>query len=388
MAALGYNTVSLKIWTFTVAGAVAGLAGTLYAPRTAFVSPGLFGFVFATNLVLWVLIGGRQTVIGPVLGTLIINFVTATLAGTWLQYWVLSTGVIFVVAVLFIPEGLVPTLLRLFGKPRRAAPSIEMTVSSPNDGTPDRYDVFTVSGLSVTYGPFIAIDDLTLTMSEPLLHCLIGPNGAGKSTFLDSLGGQLSPTRGSITLLGAVPRNRKPWQVARLGVSRKFQAPQVLPALTVAENLAVASWGESATFWSLVAHGWKADISPAADDLIRGTGLADSFHRLAGELAHGDKQWLEIAMALNRSCRLLLLDEPTAGLTASESRYAAALLREIHQRYRLPVVVVEHDMAFIRSVADRVTVLSRGALLADGAVSEIEADPDVRAVYIGKESQR
>lgn len=385
MAALGYDTVSLKIWIFTVAGAVAGLGGALYAPRTAFVSPGLFGFVFATNLVLWVLIGGRETIIGPVVGTLVINFVTAALADVWLQYWVLATGAIFVVAVLFIPKGLIPTLLLLFGKPIRSAPAIELTIS-PGGQEPSRHDdVFAVKGLSMTYGPFTAINDLTLAMSQPLLHCLIGPNGAGKSTLLNGLCGRHSPSKGVVTLLGADMTGHKPWQIARHGVSRKFQAPQVLPTLTVAENLAVASWGADASFWSLITQSWEATISPAANDIIQRTGLNDSYHHLAGQLSHGEKQWLEIAMAMGQNCRLLLLDEPTAGLTASESQYAATLLREVHRQYRLPVVIVEHDMAFIRSVADRVTVLARGSLLADGAVSEIEAHPDVRAVYVGKD---
>ena len=383
MAALGYDTVSLKIWVFTVGGAVAGLGGALYAPRTAFVSPGLFGFVFATNLVLWVLIGGRETIIGPVAGALIINFVTAALADVWLQYWVFATGIIFIVAVLFIPRGLVPALLRLWGRPNRTAPPIDMVISEEGLAPRRPEGVFAVKGLSMTYGSFTAVDDLTLTMSEPLLHCLIGPNGAGKSTLLNGLCGQQAPSNGVVSLLGRDMTNRKSWEIARHGVARKFQAPQVLPTLTVAENLAVASWGVDSSFWSLVTRRWEATLLPAAHEIIHRTGLHGSRHLPAGELSHGKKQWLEIAMALGRNCRLLVLDEPTAGLTPKESQYAAALLREVHQQYRLPVVIVEHDMAFIRSVADRVTVLSRGALLADGSVTEVESHPAVRAVYIG-----
>lgn len=388
MASLGYDTVSLKIWVFTVGGAVAGLGGALYAPRTAFVSPGLFGFVFATNLVLWVLIGGRETIIGPVLGTLIINFVTAALADVWLQYWVFGTGIIFIVAVLFIPRGLLPALLQVLGRTNRAAPPVDLLVSPDGPESRGYEQVFAVEGLSMTYGPFTAIDDLTLTMSEPRLHCLIGPNGAGKSTLLNGLCGQQAPSSGVVTLLGEDMTDRKSWQIARHGVSRKFQAPQVIPTLTVAENLAVASWGDNSTFWSLLSQRWEASLFPAAHQIIRETGLDDSLHLPAGELSHGEKQWLEIAMAMGRDCRLLVLDEPTAGLTPRESRYAARLLREIHRQYGLPVLIVEHDMTFIRSVADRVTVLSRGAVLADGSVAEIEAHPAVRAVYIGAGEDR
>ena len=388
LAALGYDTVSLKIWVFTVGGALAGLAGALYAPRTAFVSPGLFGFVFATNLVLWVLIGGRETIIGPVVGTLIINFVTAALADAWLQYWVFATGIIFIVAVLFIPRGLIPALLQVLGKPTRPAPPIELATSRGGRETRPYEQVLAIRGLTMTYGPFTAVDDLTLTMSEPLLHCLIGPNGAGKSTLLNGLCGQQAPSGGTVTLLGEDVTGRKSWQIAQHGVSRKFQAPQVIPTLTVAENLAVASWALDGSFRSLLSQRWEASLFPAAHRIIRKTGLDESLHLPAGELSHGEKQWLEIAMAMGRDCRLLVLDEPTAGLTPQESRYAATLLREIHQRYELPVVIVEHDMAFIRSVADRVTVLSRGAVLAEGSVAEIEAHPAVRAVYIGAGADR
>lgn len=388
MEALGYDTVSLKIWVFTTAGALAGLAGALYAPRTSFVSPGLFGFVFATNLVLWVLIGGRETIIGPVIGTVVINLVTAALADVWLQYWVLATGLIFVAAVLFVPRGLIPTLLGRLGKPIRAAPSMELTRSPPAEQTFPDGEVFAVRGMSVAYGRFTAIDDLTLSMPEPMLHCVIGPNGAGKSTFLDSLGGRRPPGRGTVTLFGADMTGCEPWRIARHGVSRKFQAPQVLPTLTVVENLALAGWAKTSSFWSLITRPWEASLSPAAHDIVHRTGLGAGPHRTAGDLSHGEKQWLEIAMAMSGDCRLLLLDEPTAGLTAPESRYAAELLREVHRRYRLPVVIVEHDMAFIKSVADRVTVLARGSLLADGDVAGIESHPDVRAVYIGREQPR
>ena len=388
MAALGYDTVSLKIWVFTVGGAVAGLGGALYAPRTAFVSPGLFGFVFATNLVLWVLIGGRETIVGPVLGTLIINFVTAALADAWLQYWVFATGIIFIVAVLFIPGGLVPAVLQILGRQHRAPPPIDLIFSGDSQEDDRHHQVFAVQGLSMTYGPFTAVDDLTLSMSEPLLHCLIGPNGAGKSTLLNGLCGQQAPSSGLVKLLGEDMTNRKSWEIARHGVSRKFQAPQVLPTLTVAENLAVASWGAQASFWSLVTQPREACLLPAAREVIQKTRLDSSYDLPAGQLSHGKKQWLEIAMAMGRNCRLLVLDEPTAGLTPQESRYAATLLRDIHQQYGLPVIIVEHDMAFIRSVADRVTVLSRGAVLADGTVTEIEAHPAVRAVYIGTGQDR
>jgi branched-chain amino acid transport system permease protein len=383
MSAFGYNTVNLKIWIFTLAGAIAGLAGALYAPRTGFVSPGLFGFVFATNLVLWTLIGGRGTIVGPVIGTLLISFATAALADMWLQAWVLATGIMLVLAVLFVPEGLIPAVQRLRGRPSRAAATPTFNVVSSTGRRYGADDVLSVNGLSLTYGLFTAIDDLSMTMTGPQLQCVIGPNGAGKTTLLDSLCGQQRPTAGTVHLLGLEMTGRRPWEFARHGVSRKFQTPEVFTALTVAENIAIASWGTTASFWSLITQGWEATISPGSDDILRRSGLSEQADRLAETLSHGEKQWLEIAMAMASDCRLLLLDEPTAGFTAAESQEAAAMLRELHDQYDLPVVIVEHDMAFIRSVADRVTVLARGALLADGTVAEMEVHPDVRALYLG-----
>ncbi len=382
-AALGYDTIALKIWIFTVAGGIAGLAGGLYAPRTAFVFPGLFGFVFATNLVLWTLIGGRGTILGPVIAALVINFATATLADVWLETWVLATGVIFVAAVIVMPEGLIPAGRRVLGMPARVGVTPAFSVTRPADRDDGGHDVLAVDGLSVRYGPFVAIDGLTMTMAEPQLQCVVGPNGAGKTTLLDILGGQQVPTSGRVHVLGADMTARRSWEFARRGVGRKFQSPQVFTALTVGENLAVASWGPTGTFTSLVAGGWEVSISSGSEAVLERSGLGAQLGRMAGELSHGEKQWLEIAMAMVGDCRLLLLDEPTAGLTAGESQEAATMLRALHERYGFPVVVVEHDMAFIRSVADRVTVLARGVVLADGTVAEMEANPQVRALYLG-----
>ncbi|MYH00379.1 MAG: ATP-binding cassette domain-containing protein [Acidimicrobiaceae bacterium] len=381
MEALGYDTVALRVWVFTVGGAVAGLAGALYVHRTGFVSPQIFGFALATNVVLWTLVGGRGTIIGPVVGSLAINFASATLADVWLQYWTLATGAIFVAAVTLVPEGLVPSLLRMAGRPARRSrePRLLATAPAAANGTA----VFEAAAVDKSYGFFKVLDGVTLTMDEPELRCLIGPNGAGKSTLLDILCGQQDCQDGSITMLDQDCTGLKAWEFARHGVSRKFQSPQIIDSLSVAENIAVAAWGADPSPWRLSVTSWEARVPQASLRILERTGLDARLDSGAGGLSHGDKQWLEIAMAMAGNCRVLLLDEPTAGMTASESLAAAELLREVHTDYRLPVLIVEHDMAFIRAVADRVTVLARGSLIADGTVAEVESAPEMVAVYGG-----
>ncbi len=384
MEACGYHVTHLKIWTFTLGGAIAGLGGTLYVHRTGFVSPGIFGFTLATNVVLWTLIGGRGTVVGPVVGTLLINFLSAALADAWLQYWVLATGLIFIVAVILVPQGLVPALLGLVGRPARKTLEPDL-VERPVDERDERASpIIDASNIEKRFGSFTVLADISLQMETPELRCLIGPNGAGKTTFLDLLCGQQSHQEGDVSLLGHRLTSKPAWQFARHGISRKFQAPQVIDPLTVAENIAIAAWGPTAWPLALAAQSWSAQVAQGSLQVLSQTGLDARLNDAAGELSHGEKQWLEIAMAMAGDCRVLLLDEPTAGMTVAESLRAAELLRQLHSDFDLPILIVEHDMAFIRAVADRVTVLARGALLADGTVDVVESDPAVRAVYLGQ----
>lgn len=384
--ALGYNTTLIKIWVFTIGGALAGVAGALYVHRTGFVSPGIFGFVLATNVVLWTLMGGRGLVIGPVVGALGVNFASAELADAWLQYWVLATGVIFVAAAIFFPDGLVPTALRVLSRNVMARPDLPIRARETTVKTECSGSVLEAVDIEKSFGSFRVLKKLSLAIEPTELCCLIGPNGAGKSTLLDVLSGQQDHQGGVVSLFGEDFTKQPAWQFARQGVSRKFQAPSVISSLSVAENIGVATWADESSPWRLILRKRRAEVSPGALAVLGATGLDQRQTTPAGELSHGEKQWLEITMALARDCRVLLLDEPTAGMTAAESIRAAELLREIHTQFSVPILIVEHDMAFIRAVADRVTVLARGALLADGTVEEIEANREVRAVYLGVET--
>ena len=275
MEALGYNTVAIKIWVFSIGGALAGVAGALYVHRTGFVSPGIFGFTLATNVVLWTLIGGRGVVAGPVVGTLLINFASAALADVWLQYWVLGTGVIFVAAVLFVPDGLVPSVLRAAGRAsrRRRLPRIRERGQASQARAED--SVMEAAAIDKSFGSFNVLENVSLAIDAAELRCLIGPNGAGKSTLLDILSGQQQHQGGAVSLFGEDHTGSPAWVFARRGVSRKFQAPQIIHSLSVAENVALAAWATRPSPWELVRAGWVADVSTGALQVLDSTGLAD-----------------------------------------------------------------------------------------------------------------
>lgn len=236
-----------------------------------------------------------------------------------------------------------------------------------------------VHDLHVEFGGLRAVDGLSFTVEKGEILCLLGPNGAGKSTTLDLICGKTQPTGGSIRFEGAEISQMLEFQRARLGIGRKFQVPSVYKELTVAENLSVARsrrpgiW-HALTRFSLSERGRVAPI-------LERVGLEARADEIAGNLSHGETQWLEIAMLIAQDSRLILMDEPTAGMTIQETARTAEIFRTLSESHTL--IVVEHDMSFVRTVADRIIVMNRGALLAEGSIAEIEANDDVKTAYLG-----
>jgi urea transport system ATP-binding protein len=236
-----------------------------------------------------------------------------------------------------------------------------------------RSPAIVVDGLRVTFGRFHAIDGLSLAVEYGQVHALIGPNGAGKTTLLDVVSGITRASDGSITLDGTVELTRSSEAaIARAGVRRKFQKPSVFDALTVMENLAVGAGGSP-----------TASGRETIDEMVETIGLAAEKDRLAGELAHGQKQWLEIGMVLAGSPKVLMLDEPVAGLTDEETERTAELVLSLRRPDRA-IVVVEHDMDFVERIADRVTVLHEGKALFEGSMAAARTDTRVIDVYLGR----
>ncbi len=240
-----------------------------------------------------------------------------------------------------------------------------------------------VSGVSVTFDGFRAINNLSFSIGAAELRAIIGPNGAGKTTFMDIVTGKTRPDTGSVTFgersISLLGMNES--RIAREGIGRKFQRPTVFEDQTVEANLILALKA-SRSPWRVLFWSPKPADMARVQELATEVGLGDQLHRKSGELSHGQKQWLEIAMLLAQEPRLLLVDEPAAGMTPAEREQTTDLLVSL-ARSRA-VVVVEHDMEFIRRLNCRVTVLHEGSVLAEGSLDHVTRDPQVIAVYLGR----
>jgi urea transport system ATP-binding protein len=240
-----------------------------------------------------------------------------------------------------------------------------------------------VSGVSVSFDGFRAINNLTFNINAAELRAIIGPNGAGKSTFMDIVTGKTRPDKGSVTFGEKAVSLLKMTeaQIARAGIGRKFQRPTVFEDQTVAENLTLALKAARGPWRVLV---WRSTAADAdrIDALASEVGLSDHLARKAGELSHGQKQWLEIAMLLAQEPRLLLVDEPAAGMTLAERERTTEMLVNIAKTRA--VVVVEHDMDFVRRLNCKVTVLHEGAVLAEGSLDHVTKNQTVIDVYLGR----
>jgi urea transport system ATP-binding protein len=238
-------------------------------------------------------------------------------------------------------------------------------------------DYLEISGLTVSFDGFVAVDGVDLSVLPGDLRFLIGPNGAGKTTLIDAVSG-LVPAAGSVRYAGQELMGRKVHRIARLGVGRTFQTATVFEELTVLQNLDIAA-GHRRGPLTLVRR--RKGVPAEVEQTLETVGLTDLIDAPAGVLAHGQKQWLEIGMLLVQDARLLMLDEPVAGMSAEEKDETGRLLQRIGADRT--VVVVEHDMDFMRSFANSVTVLHAGKVLAEGSVREVQADPRVQEVYLG-----
>ncbi|WP_311064614.1 urea ABC transporter ATP-binding protein UrtD [Halomonas sp. DWK9] len=239
--------------------------------------------------------------------------------------------------------------------------------------------------VTVSFDGFKAINDLNLTIDDGELRCIIGPNGAGKTTMMDIITGKTRPTAGSVWFGSRhnLLHMNEP-EIASLGIGRKFQKPTVFEALSVFENLELAMAADKRIFPTLTAR-MTGEIKDRIDDVLETIGLTALRFQPAGILSHGQKQWLEIGMLLMQRPRLLLVDEPVAGMTEQEMERTAELLTGLAGKQS--VVVVEHDMGFVRSIARKVTVLHQGSVLAEGSMDQVSNDPKVVEVYLGSDEE-
>jgi len=240
--------------------------------------------------------------------------------------------------------------------------------------------LLSVDGVSVDYAGFKALDGFSLTLQRGEVRVVIGPNGAGKSTLCDTIIGRVRPTAGRVVLRGEEIQRLPEQEIVARGICRKFQAPGVLPSLSVRDNVALAARRDR-RWWRSFGTGIPAEEREGIAEILAQVGLSDLAERPAGALAHGQKQWLEIGMVLATGAELILLDEPTAGMGPAETRRTAELIRGLGASRT--VLVIDHDMSFVEQLDARVTVMHQGRFLCEGSMAQVRADPEVAAVYLG-----
>lgn len=240
--------------------------------------------------------------------------------------------------------------------------------------------LLSVDGVTVDYDGFKALDTMSLILMPGETRVVIGPNGAGKSTLCDTIIGRVRPTSGRVIFKGEDISRLPEQTIVQRGICRKFQAPGILPTLTVGENMALAA-RKDRRWWKALGFGASAEETALVTEVLDMVGLSERHDAEAGLLAHGEKQWLEIAMVVATGAELLLLDEPTAGMGPAETARTAHLLHTLGESRT--ILVIDHDMSFVEQLAAPVTVMHQGKFLRQGSIADIRADAEVAAVYLG-----
>ena len=238
----------------------------------------------------------------------------------------------------------------------------------------------TIDGLSVDFGGFRAVNNVSITVRDGELRVLLGANGAGKTTLMDLVSGKTRSTKGRVFVYDTDITNWPEHKIARAGIGRKFQIPSIFRDLTVRQNLEVANCHNPSVFANL-RFGFSRAEAKRVDEVLALTGLEAEENVTAAYLSHGQTQWLELGMLIVQDPKVVLLDEPTAGMTQAETRKTAQIIKNLKGRHT--ILVVEHDMGFVREIAERITVLHLGEVLAEGSVEDIESNPKVREAYLG-----
>jgi branched-chain amino acid transport system ATP-binding protein len=248
-------------------------------------------------------------------------------------------------------------------------------------------NILEVSGVNKAFGGLKALDDVNLTVREGTVHAIIGPNGAGKSTLLNTFVGRLVPDTGTVMFNGDKSLlGQKPHDINQMGVARVFQTPEIFTELTLLENVMIPALAKRDGAFNM--HLWKRidsqlEIRDQAEEILRDLGLADKKDVVASSLSRGDKRRLELAMCLVQHPKLLLLDEPTAGMSRADTNNTIDLLKRIGEERNITKVVIEHDMHVVFSLADRISVLAQGHVIVEGEPEAIKGDPKVQEAYLG-----
>ena len=389
---VGYPTNRYKLMGFVLSAAVVALAGTLSVFNHRFASAEPLAVGFSGELVAMVVIGGMRSFLGPALGALFFILFREFLS-IWTPHWLFYFGLLFVGFIVFSPSGLVGVAERLgapFRKRMAEAAAMAGRTVAENAKLPPTYcrsagadsPVLVAHDLSKHFGGIRAVDGASFTVCDRTLHALIGPNGAGKTTAFNLLSGLYSPDRGTIDLAGRSIAGLRPEDITAAGVGRSFQITNLFPSLSVEENLRLAVQAchrQRFAVWT-GAHA-LADVAADTAELVAFLGLKGIERAEAASLSYGGQRVLDMGLALATRPRILLLDEPLAGLAEAERQRIAALVKSVSAE--IPVLLVEHDIDRVFQIADHVTVMNEGHVLVDGTVEVARNNVKVREVYIG-----
>ncbi len=382
---LGYKTHVLKGLSFAISAFLAGVAGGIFALHQGIITPQVAGFVFATEVLIWVAIGGRASVVGPIIGAVVVGMASQSLRNE-IPWWELLVATGFILVVLYFPNGICQAVSFIF--PSRLKPQ---QMAHPH---PPKYIAYLnqqaqsqdlkVTDVDVQMGAVRILEGMSTTLYSGEITCVLGPNGAGKTSLVNAITGNLPVKRGSIQYGDHRLDNKPIWGMIHKGIGRKFQNPTIFTSLTVAENINMAFWKSQLRYmqwldYRLLQHApWQAiaDFKPALH-------ILKDLHMYAGVLSQGQKQILELILMFISKPDFIMLDEPCAGLGVAETNLVIDLIRAWHKSYQTGFLIVEHDMTVVDKLADKVVVMVNGSLLAEGTLTEIRNNKMVQEVYRG-----
>ena len=385
MELLGYDVRFHKLGVFVIGGAIAGIGGGLFTAWGTFINPAVFSLQQAALVVIWVMLGGRGSLPGAFFGVIAVQWISDQADKVVAQQTPLILGIMLVVLVLLFPGGIVPALTKaLQGLRRRAQTTDESTQAKDHPeaktrtgrqapGTaPMKRGSLAAVGVGKRFGGSVVLEDVSLEFGQHNIHAIVGPNGAGKSTLFGLLSGRHKVSQGRVKLNGVDVTATPTYERARRGLGIKLQVPGIFHGLTVRQNISLA----------LTAPRKNKQATASDNAILDMVGLFDKSESLAANLSHGEQQWLEIGMLIAQNPSVMLFDEPAAGMTQDERKRTVDLIKQLSIEHT--VIVVEHDMAFVRALDAPVIMLYRGGVFRQGNFDELSEDEEVRTIYLGR----